>query len=88
MWNYSNLNDSCDGEYVQARAVRDSELDYLLDDTKKEAYVITNNRTLREAGFMCEGDSYCITCGLREMNGEFPVCDDCGQCDNCGCDCS
>lgn len=42
---------------------------------------------LRRLGWRCEGDSSCETCGLYEMDGTAPVCGECHQCQECGCDC-
>lgn len=41
-------------------------------------------RVERLIGWRCEGDSTCSTCGLAEFDGEFPVCEDCQNCDECG----
>lgn len=43
---------------------------------------------LRKVGWRMEGDASCDTCGLYELDGEFPVCEGCGQCADCGCLCS
>lgn len=41
----------------------------------------------RATGWRVEGDSSCDTCSLFEMDGLFPVCSGCRQCEGCGCDC-
>lgn len=43
-----------------------------------------NNKFRREVGFSCDGDSRCDTCGLADLDGEFPVCPECNQCEECG----
>jgi hypothetical protein len=45
------------------------------------------NEELRLHGWGCEDDDSCDTCGLHSFDGEFPVCEGCGQCEDCGCDC-
>lgn len=45
------------------------------------------DEVLREIGWHCEDDSSCDSCGLYEMDGAFPVCEDCMQCSVCGCEC-
>lgn len=87
MWKYSELQDVADGNYLAARAKRCSEYDHLLDDSKCSAYIVRDNKTLRKVGWMVDGDESCITCGLYEMDGDFKICDKCGNCEECGCDC-
>ena len=38
---------------------------------------------LRAIGWGVEGDSSCSTCGLYTMDGEFPLCEECGDCEEC-----
>lgn len=38
---------------------------------------------LRRYHYRYEGDGSCDTCGLYEMDGRFPVCEECGQCPEC-----
>lgn len=45
-----------------------------------------NDKFRREVGFGCDGDDRCDTCGLASFDGEFPVCPECHQCVECGCD--
>lgn len=42
---------------------------------------------MREMGWRCDGDGICGTCGLATFDGRFPVCESCGQCNECECDC-
>jgi hypothetical protein len=44
----------------------------------------TNEGFRREVGFAVDGDNRCASCGLADMDGEFPICDECGQCEECG----
>ncbi len=53
----------------------------------ERAYIEGDNELLRHLGFRCESDRTCDTCGLAEMDGEYPVCQDCGQCEECVCNC-
>jgi hypothetical protein len=41
----------------------------------------------RAIGFGCEDDDQCAHCGLFSMGGTYPVCDGCGICEDCGCEC-
>jgi hypothetical protein len=50
-------------------------------------YVSADDDELRLCGFRCDGDSSCDTCGLYEMDGKYPVCEGCHQCEECHCDC-
>jgi hypothetical protein len=50
-------------------------------------YVSADDEELRLCNFRSESDSSCDTCGLFEMDGKYPVCDGCNQCEECGCDC-
>jgi hypothetical protein len=43
-----------------------------------------NNKFRREVGFSCDGDARCDSCGLADLDGEFPVCPECNQCVECG----
>jgi len=87
MWNYSELRESCNGEYLDASSVRYKEGDQHLDKTKTEPYVVSDSKTLRNFNWRVDGDSSCDTCGLYEMDGAFPVCEGCCQCNECKCSC-
>lgn len=50
-------------------------------------YGVCNDTAVqRKYGFWCDGDDCCGSCGLYEMDGKFPVCEDCGQCEECMCE--
>lgn len=87
MWKYSELSEACDGEYTEERVNRYKDYDHHLESEKTEAYVVTNTEILRQMNWRVDGDSSCSTCGLYEMDGEFPVCEECEQCPDCGCSC-
>ncbi len=61
-----------------------AEREHSLESQDGEPFIEGDYSILRDLGFMCESDSSCDTCGLYEMDGEFPVCDECGQCPDCG----
>jgi hypothetical protein len=84
MWSRSDLSDECDGEFTNIRIARKPEFDSLADKEKVEAYVVNDQSVLRQMGWRCEGDHICDSCGLSEMDGDYPVCDECGQCSECG----
>ena len=37
----------------------------------------------RSAGYSCPSDARCDCCDLAEMDGNFPVCSECGLCESC-----
>lgn len=85
MWNKSErLDEECDGEWIAARVTRQSQFDHLLDTKRTEAYVIYDISTTREMGWSSEGDSNCEKCGFATFDGEFPLCESCECCDECG----
>jgi hypothetical protein len=55
---------------------------------KAEPHAECRDGLLREMGCSYPGDSSCDTCGLYEMDGKYPVCEGCYQCEECGCSCS
>lgn len=85
MWKNSHrLPDECNGEYMELRVNRRKDHDKFFDQSKTEPYIVSDNKTLREMGWKIEGDDTCCGCGLAEMEGEFPVCEDCDYCEDCG----
>lgn len=72
--------------FITLRASRLPDVDSLLDCEKDKPYVVKDDKTLRLSGFHLEGDDKCSSCGLAEFDGEFPVCESCGNCAECGCD--
>lgn len=70
--------------YCSTKKIPQKEIDDLdwgiVNDSKH------NGKFRREVGFSCEGDDRCCTCGLAEFDGRFPVCPECNQCSECGCD--
>jgi hypothetical protein len=69
----------CELEHLTAESVSS-----LVAKDGDEPYVERDDEILRDLGFMCESDSSCDTCGLYEMDGKFPVCEECYQCPECG----
>lgn len=88
MWKHSyRLADECDGDYMDLRAERQKAHDNLFDKSQSSPYIVRDNETLRKMGWSMEGERQCDSCGLAAMGmDEFHVCDDCGQCPECGCD--
>jgi hypothetical protein len=85
MWNKSEmLGDECDGEWIDARVIRKSEYDDLLNTENQEPYIVRDEDTLRKMGWGIEGDRRCDTCGFAEFEGKWPICEECGQCSECG----
>lgn len=75
---------SFDAEFIHTETQRMPELDHLLDPVATEAYYVTDEAVLREAGWHSEGDSMCAACELYTMDGRFPLCPDCDYCAECG----
>lgn len=71
--------------------IADLDLEVDLQDftsgTEPEAsasHVESRTWVLRQYGFGFVGDARCFCCALPTMGSEFPLCDDCEQCDECG----
>lgn len=87
MWTQGRLKEECDDDYNGARIIRKPYYDCLRDTKKEAPYIVCDQSTLREMGWGMDGDNRCDSCGLSEFEGEYPVCEDCCQCSDCGCDC-
>lgn len=74
-------------DFTYIRVRRKKEWDSFLKEGADKPYTVTDAATLRKAGWCCEGDDRCSTCGLYTMDNVFPVCEGCFQCAECGCDC-
>jgi hypothetical protein len=72
----------CDG-FLTVRANRLPEADKFAREGEG-AYVEHKTSTLRQAGWHVDGDDTCGHCGLAEMDGDFPVCEECDACPDCG----
>lgn len=86
LWSGSRLAEECDDEWHLARVIRSEDGDKHLACGADDAYIVRDDKTLRLLGWRYEDDNICDSCGLAEMD-LHPVCDGCGQCDECGCDC-
>jgi hypothetical protein len=83
-WDNSRFEcDSIDDLTVE----RFSDCDFLLREDRKETYIESDSATLREAGFYSEGDYQCAECERYTMGDEFPICEHCDRCEECGCVC-
>lgn len=78
----TNIVDECDAEYTDLRLTRAKEHDHLA--VGNEPYVADDSKVLREMGWGYEGDSRCSACGGATLEGEFPLCDECECCAECG----
>lgn len=74
LWEYHE-----DG-YLSARAWRLPNADSLVRAGATEPYEERDSRVLRKAHWHCDGDASCASCGLYEMDGDYPVCEYCLQC--------
>lgn len=68
-------------EYECCSARRHAQGDWLCIDVERCA----TSREHRQLGWRCEDESPCASCGLyaNDMD-QFAVCDDCGNCKECG----
>lgn len=77
-------NDIGSDGWITLRVKRKPDADRLIPADTNEPCLVTDTRVLRDAGWSCEGDLLCVSCGLATMDGEFPLCYDCEQCEECG----
>lgn len=77
-----DIVDECDNNYLNLKISRKKEFDHLASGVAP--YICRDKKTLREMWIMLEGDAVCDSCGKAEFEGEFPVCEECGQCVVCG----
>ena len=55
-WGVGDMQAECDGDYFDMRVVRVKQHDHLYDATKVQPYLVRNEDTLREMGWLFEGD--------------------------------
>lgn len=79
-----NIREECDHEFINLRLTRKPEHDHRAKGS--DPYVPCDAETLRPMGWQMEDDKQCASCGLAEWDGQFPVCPECIQCNECGCD--
>ena len=81
-----NDESCCGADFIDVRAKRAPDVDGLAQ--KDEPYVEYSAEIHRRAGFTCDGETPCDSCGLSALDMvEYQVCQDCWQCPECGCDC-
>lgn len=73
--------DSC---FIETQTQRMPHCDRLLRAGTISPYIEMDDAMLREAGWRCEGDVACVQCGLYDLDGKHPLCDECDQCADCG----
>lgn len=73
-----------DEGFFTLRANRLPAVDHLDRSEHGLFYIETKAAILRQAGFHSDGDDSCAHCGLYEMDGEFPICEECDSCPDCG----
>jgi len=85
LWKYSDLSDECEGEYFRARVIRDAKNDHIFEKTgRSDAHVVQDESVYREMGWVMEGDQRCALCSKAEYEGQWPICEHCEQCAECG----
>lgn len=79
------LREECDWQFTDMRVGRAKEHDEFVGlIAELGPHVIHDTAITRRMGWWCEGDKHCSDCGLAAMDGDFPVCDSCGLCSECG----
>lgn len=85
MWRRGEfIQDECDWNYMELRVTRQREHDNMAAERGIAEPCIASSTFKRLFGWQCEGDSQCQHCMLYEFDGEFPVCEHCEQCTECG----
>ena len=80
-----NLRQECDWQFTDLRVSRSKSDDQIAASIQpQEPHVIEDTAITRQMGWFCSGDAGCSCCGLYEMDGDFPLCQDCGFCAECG----
>lgn len=83
MWRSgSQIQEECDHRYVDMRVQRHQGGDSITYHYREPSMVRREHK--RALGWFCDGDSQCQNCELYEMDGDFPVCEECEQCTECG----
>ena len=84
--NYSGDGPEPFRNLLEANALDQEKQDRLSAFTPENPCVERRIYVMRLAGFHEEGEPACDTCGLASLwLEEFTVCDECGQCLECGC---
>lgn len=79
------LRVECDWDFTDMRVSRNAQHDDLISMAEeKEPHVIDNTAITRRMGWWCDGDGRCTCCDLATMDGDFPTCEVCEQCAECG----
>ena len=67
-------------EFTEVRAVRCPKADKYSDNPSQ----LYSNKVWREIGGCADiSEDRCDTCGLAIMEGDFPLCETCGNCEDC-----
>lgn len=79
------LREECDWRFTDMRVGRAKDKDEFVSLVAELGpHVIHDTAITRRMGWWCVGDKHCSGCGLAAMDGDFPVCDSCGFCGECG----
>lgn len=70
--------------YMSDKQVPQEEIDKLSFGDQHIGGTAEEAKMLRDLGWECDGDQTCECCGLKSLDGAFPVCNVCYQCDECG----
>lgn len=86
MWARSGrLCEDCYDDFTMLRVVRQRGHDALAAELGvTEPQLITDDSIQRDLGWSLEGDDRCEQCERATFDGDYPLCDECRQCADCG----
>lgn len=84
VWNHGQqIREACDGEFFALTLTHQKNFDSLAIDSTE--YVVNDAETLREMGWMREGEWACESCEMGAYGLErYTVCTECNNCNDCG----
>lgn len=76
------IQEECDHDFLDLNIERQKQFDSLAEGDAP--YVVIDEKVLHQLGWINNEDGYaCDTCG----GGMLPICQECNQCEVCGCLC-
>lgn len=79
------IKGECDGQFFDMRVSYKPEHNHLAEKYGiTEPKCVNADDILREMGWSIEGDAHCGHCNLAEFDGQYPVCEHCFNCSECG----
>ena len=86
MWaRHGDLCADCQDDFTMLRVSRQREHDSLASQLGvTEPQLITDDKVQRDLGWSLYGDDRCEQCERATFDGEWPLCESCNQCAECG----